>query len=726
MKTVLSKKALIIIAVIIVLAVPAIVLPFVLSNNPAPQFEEVEVIYISEGVEYYKIVLLKGAKISIAPAIPSREGFVFEGWFLDFDIWAQPFDEQSPITEDITVYASWRGEDDPGTPDSFMVFVNGGLLHNGYPVFAFVEGSNVEITALVPQGQRFLYWRLAGSDTLFYDNPHSFGVHSDMEWTAAFESIAGYYKVTVSGGTLEGGAAEASYEAGTSVSVTAVIPDGKSFFCWQINDEEYYSNPYVFELGAQDVEIVAVFQDEIVESERGLQYAYDETSGGYFIISFVDSGETSLAIPGRYDNGVNGMREVTRINQNVFANTSLNMVILPDTIDTIGNAAFANCSNLDAVYIPSSVQFMGANVFADCPKLTVYSETATALPGWNLNWSGGSAIVRWGCTGTGITNGIRYVKLTNSTAVVLKYLGAVANLVMPNTVTEGVLITEIAPRAFGNNQTLRRVTLSNGITVIGEDAFSGCSKLLSVITKSTNPAVLANSVFPNFGFGLCVYVPGGRVESYKLASGWNYYASTIYSSDIISGSFAVDDGSLLQYLGSAANVVIPENVMRIGALAFLGHYELVTLTISAGVEEIDGLPFGMDFPNFVSVILDPSNTNFIFDGGVLYNYTKSKLIWYPHTASAAVYEAPDTLIEIADYAFIGSQVFSVDLKNVERIGLLAFVGSAKLEEIRFGSATPPVLAMGAFMYAEGSVIKVPQGSAQAYSAVFAGYTIVEE
>lgn len=725
MKKLLSKKKILIIILIIVLAVPAVVLPIVLTKNEPSIPEEVAIIFVSDDVVYHEVQILKGAIINSMPNPPSKEGYTFGGWFSDKDVWEALFDENAPVQNDLTLYAYWE-EDEDEPPISYVINVAGGTLHTGETYGAFYEGTNAIITAVVPEGQRFAYWLLAGSDDHFADNPHGFGVDANMEWTAVFESITGYYRVTVSGGTLEGGGITASFEAGTCVTVTADIPEGQSFYCWQIDDEEFYVNPYTFVLGEDDIEIAAMFQEEIVESERGLQYNYDEDLSGYIITSFIDSGETSILIPNNYDNGINGNRQVVKINENVFKFTSLKIITLPSALTTIGNEAFAGCFQLDAVYIPQNVEYIGANVFDNCPNLTLYCEHDEAPEGWNISWNGSGGAVRWGCKGTGIINGIRYVKLSDTTAIALKYTGTAVNFVMNNTVEEGVLVTEIAPRAFGANQTMKRITLPNALTLVGEGAFSSCYRLTAVITKSLTPALLANNVLPNDGMGICLYVPESKVEDYKLAAGWNNYANSIYSSDIIDGAFAVYEGELIQYLGISADVVLPEGITNIDIFAFLNHTAMETLTISSTVENIEGLPFAY-FPGFTSVILDADNTHFVFDGGTLYNQAKTKLIWYPHFNTAETYSAPDTLTEIGASGLTGSRIKSAEFKNVESIGAYAFLDCSELQEITFDSVTPPIIDETAFLYLSGITVIVPKGAVSAYDAVFGeGFTIVEK
>ena len=51
---------------------------------------------------------------AVRPADPEREGYTFDGWFADAD-GTQPFDFDSAITSDVTVYAKWIKKDVPAT-----------------------------------------------------------------------------------------------------------------------------------------------------------------------------------------------------------------------------------------------------------------------------------------------------------------------------------------------------------------------------------------------------------------------------------------------------------------------------------------------------------------------------------------------------------------------------------------------------------------------------------
>lgn len=60
---------------------------------------------------------------------------------------------------------------------------------------------------------------------------------------------------------------------------------------------------------------------------------------------------------------------VTAIGDYAFFEASLTEIILPKTIETIGSAAFYNCSNLDNVSLPNSLISIGSFAFAQCTSL---------------------------------------------------------------------------------------------------------------------------------------------------------------------------------------------------------------------------------------------------------------------------------------------------------------------------------------------------------------------
>ena len=75
--------------------------------------------------------------------------------------------------------------------------------------------------------------------------------------------------------------------------------------------------------------------------------------------------------------------------------------------------------------------------------------------------------------------------------------------------------------------------LGTGLTSIGTDTFRGCTSLASIICRAYNPPTLAANAFRGIPSASPLitkfYVPNDRVAAYKAATGWNAFASRIFS-----------------------------------------------------------------------------------------------------------------------------------------------------------------------------------------------------
>ena len=94
-------------------------------------------------------------------------------------------------------------------------------------------------------------------------------------------------------------------------------------------------------------------------------------------------------------------------------------------------------------------------------------------------------------------------------------------------------LTGVNTRAFYGCTNLEEVDIGGGST-ISSNAFQNCSKLKTLIIRSTTVTGLANknaistSKLGLFGVG-GIYVPRSILTSYKSASNWSDYASTIFA-----------------------------------------------------------------------------------------------------------------------------------------------------------------------------------------------------
>jgi len=100
---------------------------------------------------------------------------------------------------------------------------------------------------------------------------------------------------------------------------------------------------------------------------------------------------------------------------------------------------------------------------------------------------------------------------------------------------------------------------------------------------------------------------------------------------------------------SITSITLPDSVTSIGGLAFANCYKLSSITIGRGVTNIgDDAFYSCKSLNAINV--DPRNTKFTSDNGVLYSKDKTTLIACPANKKG-VFVIPNGVLEIWYYAF---------------------------------------------------------------------------
>ena len=247
---------------------------------------------------------------------------------------------------------------------------------------------------------------------------------------------------------------------------------------------------------------------------------------------------------------------------------------------------------------------------------------------------------------------------------ITKYIGDDETVFIPDTI-EGKIVTSIGREAFYESQitectlpftirvledyafavcaNLEKITLNDGLITIGDGAFFGEAKLKEIVIPATVVNVKENAFFNGYNITSAlekVVFEGNAPKNFlspfpsdfsgnyiiyyhEGAQGftfprWNGYSTRIIESDdpvpLFEGfeySENADGGiSILAYVGSAENVIIPQtiegkNVTKIEFFAFKDNDTLVSVTIPNTVTAIEGGAF-FSCDKLTSVVL--SNT----------------------------------------------------------------------------------------------------------------------
>ena len=287
---------------------------------------------------------------------------------------------------------------------------------------------------------------------------------------------------------------------------------------------------------------------------------YAETDGGFnLIITGVDREPAApSALP--LGDAVMGGYRITAIEEYAFAGCdSLTGVVIPDSVEHIGEGTFADCYGLTDVVIPGSVEYIGDYAFSYCGAL----ESVTI--GKGVTYIGDGAFGDcYGLTGVVIPDSVDHIGE-----------GAFAYCPALESVTIGKGVTYIGEWAFGDCYGLTGVVIPDSVEHIGDYAFAYCEALESV----------------TIGKGVTDIGWGVFEECVSLADITVSAANTAYRS--IGGVLFTKDGKLLILcpMGKTGAFNIPAGVTHIGDDAFAGCAGLTGVTIPASVVDIGDYAF---------------------------------------------------------------------------------------------------------------------------------------
>ena len=274
---------------------------------------------------------------------------------------------------------------------------------------------------------------------------------------------------------------------------------------------------------------------------------------------------------------------VTSIGIRAFADCSgLTSVVIPENVTGIGNYAFAECGGLESVTIGKSVESIGTRAFSGCTSL------ATVINYSDLVFTPGSE--DYGYVAYYATKVLNKNEIPDNSDFIFVEKNGVYTLVGYTGENKVVTLPEnykgssyvIGDSAFYGNTNIVGISVPDGVTAIGVDAFTGCTSLARVVSLTDRFYFKSQSG------------EHGNITNYATTI-LNHPGGVAEGEFLFTKIYGTEDWMLLFYLGNEKNVVLPDKYRgenySIRAMAFASVENMESVTIPDGVKSIGASAF---------------------------------------------------------------------------------------------------------------------------------------
>ena len=378
---------------------------------------------------------------------------------------------------------------------------------------------------------------------------------------------------------------------------------------------------------------------------------------------------------------------VSSIGQFAFCNCStLKSVTIPESVSSIGQYAFYGCSALSSITIPNSISRLETGVFEKCAGLI-----SVIIP---------NSVIEIGTDVFADCAGLISISIpetvTSIGACAFKGCSALTSIIIPESVTL------IAGGIFWNCSSLTSVLIGNSVTSIGGSAFGGCASLTALeIPQTVN------------------YIGAG---AFKGCSGITAFTIPDSITNIYESTFSG--------CSSIKTITIPNAVTSIETNAFEGCSSLKEVIFVDGEDDLSIDSYAFKKSPLESVRIG-RNLKFSYNGSPFSGFNSIKEVWItdePTSIPSKIFQKcinlanlyiGDEVTSIGEWAFSGCSsltlfVFGEKLKEIKAEALSDCVS---ITDIYAKPINPPVCASQALddLNRWTCTLHVPAISANAYS-----------
>lgn len=260
------------------------------------------------------------------------------------------------------------------------------------------------------------------------------------------------------------------------------------------------------------------------------------------------------------------------IGDSAFSNTGLTSITIPEGVTGISHWAFSGCKSLSSITLPEGIEWIGAGAFGSCTALQTISLPSTVNQIYNDAFGG--------CT-------------------------ALKSIAIP------AAVTKIGSRAFKNCTAMKEVLFLGNAPAIGEEAFYDVEATVKYYTNKTwtsadmdqydgsltwtavSPTQIAsgkcgiNASWVLYSTGELIISGSGAIYDYTTSNKapWSSYNTSI-KSITVGSSISTIGQRAFAYCTAATSVKLPTSLRTISFAAFTGCNALRSVTLPSGVTTI--------------------------------------------------------------------------------------------------------------------------------------------
>lgn len=293
-------------------------------------------------------------------------------------------------------------------------------------------------------------------------------------------------------------------------------------------------------------------------------------------------------------------------------------IFVPSNVRSLGIFAFGGCSGLTSVTLSNGIVSIGEHAFYDTPISSIMIPASTTSLGGNIFAYCDNLVTISVATGNPLFSGVDGMLFNKEQTVLLECPeGKSGSVSVPYgtirigddafsqcyKITSIVLadsLTTIGNGSFSNCK-FSSIDIPNNVTHIGYGAFSWCSDL-EIISLSEKLVSIGDHAF--YYSGLRTITIPDSVTYLGQYSFYNCYdlLSITLSTNLVS----IQDGSF-SYCHSLLTISIPQGVISIGNFAFASCTSLLSVELFEGLESIGERAF-QDCHDLVTIVIPSSVT----------------------------------------------------------------------------------------------------------------------